>query len=98
MTRYRVTHRPIPLRPAREMTFTCLDWRPPHWIWWREDDAGEVLHVRYDLAAEGEQTRFSQRDEIESDIFPPLRPLLRIGVGHDVGVQLRCLRRVLERT
>ena len=47
--RYRVTHRPIPVRPAREMGHTCLSWTPPNRIQWREDDGTDVLIVIYTL-------------------------------------------------
>jgi uncharacterized membrane protein len=56
--RYRVTHRPIPVRPAREMVHTCLSWTPPNRIQWREDDGTDVLIA---LLAPGSARRSASR-------------------------------------
>ncbi len=32
--RYEVLHRPLPLRPPRRMTYTCVGWEPPIRIQW----------------------------------------------------------------
>lgn len=93
---YRVVHRPIPLRPAREMAFTCLDWSPPHRIEWREDDRDDVLHVTYRLASDGDGTRFTQDDDARLGAPRVLHPVIRHGIGHDVSRQLHALKRLLE--
>ena len=95
--RYEVLHRPIPLRPARRMTYTCLDWEPPARIAWREDDGADVIDVGYELESVWTSTRLTQRDDVVRLGAPRLlHPLLRIGVGRDVERQLRALKRVLE--
>ena len=95
--RYLVVHRPVPLRPARRRSTTrCVGWDPPHRIAWREDDGTDVLAVEYRLAPQDGGTLFEQRDEARLGVPGPLRPLVRAGLGHDVGRQLRALRSLLE--
>jgi hypothetical protein len=94
---YAVLHRPIPLRPPRRMTHTCLAWEPPARIAWREDDGGDVLHVTYELEPVWTSTRLTQRDDARLGAPRLLHPLLRMGIGRDVARQLATLKRVLER-
>ena len=97
--RYRVLHRPIPLRPPREMDHSIVDWDPPRRIVWREDDGHDELIVTYTLEPASAGTRFTQHDLIERLGAPRLlRPVIRHGIGHDVAGQLRRLKRRLERT
>ena len=95
--RYEVLHRPIPLRPARRMAYACVELDRPHRIVWREDDGADAIDVTYELESVWTSTRFTQRDEVRLGAPRALHPLLRIGIGRDVGRQLRTLRRVLER-
>jgi hypothetical protein len=94
--RFEVVHRPIPLRPAREMDYTLTSWDPPGEIVWREDDGHDVIVVTYSLEAIDEGTRFTQRDDAELGAPRLLHPLMRAGIGADVARQLRRLRRHLE--
>lgn len=96
--RYRVVHRPIPLRPARTMNHTLVAWDPPHRIDWHEDDGHDLLDVTYTLVAGGaDQTRLTQTDVVLRSATPRLlRPVIRAGIGHDVTGQLKRLRRHLE--
>jgi hypothetical protein len=71
-------------------------WDPPHRIAWREDDGTDVIEVEYRLTPDAGGTLFEQRDEAHLGGPTLLRPLLRAGLGHDVGRQLRALRRLLE--
>jgi uncharacterized protein YndB with AHSA1/START domain len=95
--RWCVVHRPVPLRPPRTMDYRCLAWDPPHRIEWREDDGSDVLRVTYTLAEQDGGTRFSQHDDVQLGAPRLLHPLMRVGIGHDVGGQLRRLKQLLER-
>jgi uncharacterized membrane protein len=94
--RYAVVHRPIPLRPARRMDHACTGWSPPHRIAWREDDGTDVIEVTYELEDLGGATRLTQRDDARVGAPRLLHPLLKAGIGHDVGRQLKALKRLLE--
>jgi Polyketide cyclase / dehydrase and lipid transport len=95
-SRYEVVHRPIPLRPARRMTYECVGWEPPARILWREDDGHDVIGVSYELEPVWTSTRITQRDDAELGAPRFLHPLLKAGIGRDVGRQLRALKRLLE--
>ena len=45
--RYAVVHKPIPGRPAREMTMTCRSQEPPARIEWYEDDGSDTFQVTH---------------------------------------------------
>jgi polyketide cyclase/dehydrase/lipid transport protein len=94
--RYRVTHRPIPVRPAREMDHTCLSWTPPTRIQWREDDGTDVLIVTYTLEALSGATRLTQRSDAALRAPRVFHPLMRAGIGHDISRQLKTLKAKLE--
>lgn len=95
--RYRVVHRPIPLRPPRELDMTCLAWEPPQRIEWREDDGVDVFEVTYELVATAAGTRMTQCSAFTLGAPVPAHPILRWGIGRDVAKQLRALKRELER-
>lgn len=93
---YTVVHRPIPLRPARTIDHRRLESNPAR-IRWSEDDGTDVFDVTYELVGLGDdRTRFTQRSEFELGAPAMLHPLMRLGIGHDVGGQLKRLKRVLE--
>jgi uncharacterized protein YndB with AHSA1/START domain len=94
--RYLVVHVPVPLRPPRRMDHRCVGWEPPHRITWREDDGTDVIEVEYRLTPDDGGTLFEQRDEAHLGAPGLLRPVLRAGLAHDLGRQLRALRRLLE--
>lgn len=94
--RYGVTHRPIPLRPAREMDHVCVAWTPPTRIEWREDDGTDVIAVTYELEDLGGATRVTQRSDAELAAPAFLHPLMRLGIGHDIARQLKTLKGKLE--
>jgi hypothetical protein len=94
--RFRVVHRPIPLRPARKMDYSLTAWEPPHAIEWHEDDVHDRIVVIYRLEPEADGTRFTQRDEAELSAPRLLHPVMRLGIGADIAGQLRRLRRHLE--
>lgn len=94
---YRVVHRPVPGRPAREMKYSLTEWDPPIRIKWLEDDGHDVIVVTYILQPSGERTMFTQRDDAELGAPRLLHPVIRAGIGHDVAGQLKRLRRQLEK-
>jgi uncharacterized protein YndB with AHSA1/START domain len=94
--RYDVLHRPIPLRPARRMAYTCVESDPPVRIAWREEDGDDVIDITYELEPAGTSTRLTQRDGARLSAPRILHPLLRRGIGRDVEHQLRALKRLLE--
>jgi uncharacterized membrane protein len=94
--RYAVVHRPVPLRPAREMAMSCVGWAPPERVEWHEDDGTDVFRVTYELEDLGGRTRVTQRSDAEIGAPRVLRPLFRAGIGRDVQGQLRRLKRLLE--
>jgi hypothetical protein len=55
-----------------------------------------VIRVTYELAETGSDTRMTQRDEAELGAPRLLHPLMRAGIGHDVGRQLKALKALLE--
>jgi uncharacterized protein YndB with AHSA1/START domain len=95
--RYDVMHRPVRFRPPRRMTYTCLEYYPPVRIEWREEDRDDVIHVTYELEEVWTSTRLTQRDDAQFGAPRILHPLLRAGIGRDMGRQLRALKQVLER-
>jgi Polyketide cyclase / dehydrase and lipid transport len=94
--RYRVIHRPIPARPAREMAYVCVISRAPDALEWREDDGSDIVTVTYSLEDLGEKTRMTQQSDAELGAPRLLHPLMRIGIGHDIGRQLKALKGKLE--
>jgi uncharacterized protein YndB with AHSA1/START domain len=96
--RYAVVHKPVPLRPAREMEMRRVGADPPRRIEWTEDDGTDVFRVTYELeptAAGG--TLMRQRSDVQVGAVPrPLHPLWRHGIGRDIARQLRDLKALLE--
>lgn len=93
---WRVVHRPVPVLPARAMTYVLVDWAPPSSITWREDDGHHVFDVEYTLERAGRGTRFTQTDDIALGAPRIMYPIMRAGIGHDVASQLKRLKRHLE--
>lgn len=92
-----VVHRPIPLRPARRMTYRLIDWDPPARIDWHEDDGHDRIEVTYLLEQlSADATRLTQRDELQLGAPRRLHRLMRHGIRRDVRGQLRRLRDHLE--
>jgi Polyketide cyclase / dehydrase and lipid transport len=93
--RYRVIHRPIPVRPPREMAYVCVSSLAPSTLEWREDDGSDTVTVTYSLEDLGNQTRMIQQSDAELGAPRVLHPLMRIGIGHDIERQLKALERKL---
>jgi hypothetical protein len=94
---YAVVHRPIPLRPAREMEMSCAGWNPPRRLEWREDDGTDVFLVIYELEDIGNgRTRLRQRSDAEIGAPRVLHPVFKAGIGRDMEGQLKRLKKLLE--
>ena len=95
--RWRVMHKPVPLRPPAVLMVEQLGAEPPHRLRLREEDDASVFEVEYKLEVAGGGTRLTQVSEFECKSLPRwLQPFFARGVMRDVRGQLRELRRVLE--
>jgi uncharacterized protein YndB with AHSA1/START domain len=95
--RWRVIHRPVPLRPPLELAVEQLAWDPPHFMRLREEDDASVFDVEYQLEPTAGGTRFTQISEFEWKNLPRfLHRLFAQGIRRDVRGQLRDLREFLE--
>lgn len=96
-SRWRVIHKPVPLRPAVELTLDQLDCDPPRRVRLRQEDDASVFDVEYRLEARGGGTHFTQISDVEWKSLPRiLHGTFRRGVQRDVRIQLRSLKRLLE--
>jgi hypothetical protein len=95
---YAVLHKPLPLRPARLMECTCVEWDPPARLGWLEKDGSDVIRVTYELEPVWTAARVTQRHEARLGARRALHPLRRLRVDQAVGRRLRSLKEVLERT
>lgn len=95
--RWIVKHKPVPLRPAVDLTMEQLELDPPSRLVMREEDGTSVFNVEYRLEAIPTGTRFTQVSEFDWKRLPRL--LIRTferGVRRDIRGQLRDLKGVLE--
>lgn len=96
--RWTVTHKPVPLRPAMELTLQQVDLQPPSRLVLREEDAVSIFHIEYRLAPSETGTRFTQISEFEWKRLPRvLHKTFARGVRRDMRDQLQSMKRVLER-
>jgi uncharacterized protein YndB with AHSA1/START domain len=96
--RFKVVHKPVPLRPPRQMDLRVVATDPPHRIETTQDDGTDIFHVNYELRPTAAGTLFRQRSEAQIGAVPRiLFPLWRHGIARDIARQLRDLKRVLER-
>ena len=93
---YAVLHKPIPGRPAREMTMTRKSQEPPARIEWYEDEGSDWVEVTYTLEDAGGSTRFTQRSVASFSTPRVLDPIMRSGLGRDIAKQLKRLKATLE--
>jgi uncharacterized protein YndB with AHSA1/START domain len=95
---WRVMHKPIPLRPPRELELRQLEVEPPHRLALRQEDAVAVFSVEYRLEPTETGTRFTQVSEFAWKRLPRvLHGTFRRAVCREVRGQLRTLRTLLER-
>ena len=96
--RWRVLHRPVPMRPPTAMTLELGELEAPRRLTLREEDDVSVFDVEYRLEPAGEGTRFTQVSEFEWKRLPRvLHGTFARGVRRDVRGQLKALKRLLER-
>jgi uncharacterized membrane protein len=100
--RYQVVNRPLPKRPPSTMTTDCVGWEPPQRIEWHEHDGIDDVRLLYVLSDRGGSTQLTQcsflKPATPQRLRPiMLRPIMRHGVGRDIELQLRALKRLLER-
>ncbi len=98
---WRVTHKPVPLRPPTQLIVAHVEVDPPSRLKMHEEDESAAFDVEYRLAeiaaAESRATRFTQISEFEWKQLPRiLHGMFRRGVQRDVRAQLSELKRVLE--
>lgn len=95
--RWRVMHKPIPLRPPRELQLEQLESEPPHRLALRQEDAAAVFTVEYRLEPTQTGTRFTQVSEFAWKRLPRvLRGLFRRAIRREVRRQLETLKALLE--
>jgi hypothetical protein len=95
--RWRVLHKPVPLRPPIELILEHLELRPAERLALREEDEASVFEVEYRLEPRGAGTRFTQISDFEWKTRPRvLHRAFEHGVRRDVRRQVRALKRLLE--
>jgi uncharacterized protein YndB with AHSA1/START domain len=94
--RYRVLHRPIRRRKAKELSVTVEEYEPPRQLRLREEDDDAVFEVTYRLDGAGEGTALTQTDEIDWKIPFPGPQIGRVMVSRDIQRQFGVLKRLLE--
>jgi len=94
--RYRVTHRPVPLRKPKELMVTVEEYTPPSRMRLREEDDDGVFDVTYELEPVETGTRLTQRDRIGWKIPRFQYPIARRMVSRDIANQFAALKRRLE--
>ena len=95
--RWKVVHKPVPLRPPVELTVEYIEIEPPYRLRIREEDEASVFEVEYRLDESGAGTRFTQVSDFERKRLPRfLRGTFARGVRGDVRRQLRSLKSTLE--
>jgi hypothetical protein len=95
--RWRVIHKPVPLRPPVELILEQLELHPFERLTLREEDEASVFEVEYRLERTGTGARFTQISDPEWKRLPRvLRGTFARGVRRDIRTQLRELKRLLE--
>lgn len=95
--RWKVWHKPVPLRPLALLETKHLRVEPPTYLSMREEDHASVFDVEYRLAPTADGTSFTQVSEVNWKKLPgALQPIFGYGVRRDVAAQLRQLKRSLE--
>jgi uncharacterized protein YndB with AHSA1/START domain len=95
--RWVVRHKPVPLRPAMELTVEHHVVEAPSRLTMHEEDETSVFAVEYLLERVDGGTRFTQVSSFDWKKLPrPLQRVLAHGVRRDVRGQLRELKRLAE--
>lgn len=95
---WQVMHKPMPLRPPRELELKQLEAEPPHRLALRQEDAAAVFDVEYRLEPTETGTRFTQVSEVAWKTLPrALHGTFGRAVRREVRGQLWRLKTLLER-
>jgi hypothetical protein len=95
--RWKITHKPLPLRPAMTLVLEQLELDPPRFLKLRAEDDASVFDIEYRLEPADHGTWFTQVSEFRWKKLPRLlHGAFALGVRRDVLVQLRSLKRLLE--
>jgi len=91
---WQVLHKPVPLRPAIELTLEHLEVRPSERLTLREEDEASAFEVEYRLEPSAVGTRFTQISEFR---WKKLPRVLHRTFARSARGQLQALKRVLEK-
>ena len=95
--RWRVVHKPVPLRPPTEVIVDHVEVDAPRHLRLREEDDASVVEVEYRLEPSAGGTRFVQASGVDWKSLPRiLHGTFRRGLQRDVRQQLKALKRLLE--
>lgn len=96
--RWRVMHKPILLRPPRELQLKQLEAEAPRRLVLRQEDAAALFKIEYHLEPTQTGTRFTQVSEFTWKTLPHiLHGTFGRAVGREVRGQLRALKALVER-
>ena len=96
--RWRVMHKPILLRPPRELQLKQLEAEAPRRLVLRQEDAAALFKIQYHLEPTQTGTRFTQVSEFTWKTLPHiLHGTFGRAVGREVRGQLRALKALVER-
>lgn len=96
--RWQARHKPIPVRPARDLLVTHIAVDAPRRLVAEQEDLAGVFEIEYRLEATPAGTRFTQVSRFEMEDVPRvLHPAFGWAVRHEVRSQLRALRDLVER-
>jgi uncharacterized protein YndB with AHSA1/START domain len=94
---WRVMHKPIPLRPPRELELKQLEAEPPRRLALRQEDEAAIFNIEYRLEPTQTGTGFTQASEFEWKRLPRvLHRAFGRAVRREMRGQLRALKELLE--
>ena len=96
--RWKVVHKPVPLRPPLELSLEQLELNPPVRLRLHQEDETSIFGVEYRLERIDYGTRFCQTSDFEWKTTPRLvQRVFARGVRRDVQAQLRALKTLVEK-
>ena len=93
---YRVLHRPVRMRRAKELAVIVEHFEPPRRLRLREEDSDAVFAVTYELVKTDGGTNLTQVDEIQWKVPFPGPQIGGLMVRRDIQRQFSALKSVLE--
>ena len=95
--RWRVVHKPIPMRPPRDLELRQREAEAPRRLALRQEDAAAVFDIEYRLEPTREGTRFTPVSQFEWKTLPrALHGAFGRAVRREVRRQLRTLKALVE--